>query len=253
MMASDQNKKTLRAFQCREYLWEVFERMSAELDCSVDYLINESMRQYARSRGVRTSRVSLGPSFSAPPAAVSNETPTVPPRSSSPSLKAAIPTAPAAPSFEAPPASAPHALPQAPVAAAPVAAPAAPVAPPLSSPGLAPPPLPSMPPPVTAAAPVAPQPQAKPPLYILFNGQKFAVDKDEFVIGRGSKTSDFTIKDGNISRRHALVVFQNGNYYMKDLGSTNGVDFAGQRVGTKLIDEGDVFRICDYELRFTYR
>src|SRR5690606_19202027 len=115
-MASDQNKKTLRAFQCREYLWEVFERMSAELDCSVDYLINESMRQYARSRGVRTSRVSLGPSFSAaPPAAeVSNDTPTVPPRASSPSVNAPIPAAPAAPSFEAPPASAPHAVPRAP-------------------------------------------------------------------------------------------------------------------------------------------
>jgi hypothetical protein len=252
-MASDQNKKTLRAFQCREYLWEVFERMSAELDCSVDYLINESMRQYARSRGVRTSRVSLGPGFSAaPPAAVSNETPTVPPRASSPSVKSVIPAAPAAPSFEAPPASAPHAMPHAPVASA-AAEPAAQAAPPLSSPGLAPPPLPAVPPPEATAAAPAPQRQARPSLYILFNGQKFIVDKDEFVIGRGSKTSDFTIKDGNISRRHALVVFQNGHYYMKDLGSTNGVDFAGQRVGTKLIDEGDVFRICDYELRFTYR
>jgi hypothetical protein len=253
-MASDQNKKTLRAFQCREYLWEVFERMSAELDCSVDYLINESMRQYARSRGVRTSRVSLGPGFSAaPPAAVSNDTPTVPPRASSPSVKSVIPAAPAAPSFDAPPASAPHPMPQPAIAAAAVAplAVEAPAAPPLSSPGLAPPPLPSMPPAIAGA--VATPQQARRPLYILYNGQKFPVDKDEFVIGRGSKSSDFTIKDGNISRRHALVVYQNGNYYMKDLGSTNGIDFAGQRVGTKLIDEGDVFRICDYELRFTYR
>src|SRR5690606_4795674 len=55
-MNHDQNKKTLRQFQCRDYLWEIFEQMSAELECSVDYLINESMRQYARSRnyGVRT-------------------------------------------------------------------------------------------------------------------------------------------------------------------------------------------------------
>ncbi|HJL18729.1 MAG TPA: hypothetical protein RMH99_23910, partial [Sandaracinaceae bacterium LLY-WYZ-13_1] len=55
-MNHDQNKKTLRQFQCRDYLWEIFEQMSAELECSVDYLINEAMRQYARSRnyGVRT-------------------------------------------------------------------------------------------------------------------------------------------------------------------------------------------------------
>ncbi|MBZ0120198.1 MAG: hypothetical protein K8H88_24625, partial [Sandaracinaceae bacterium] len=55
-MNQDQNKKTLRQFQCRDYLWEIFEQMSGELECSVDYLINEAMRQYARSRnyGVRT-------------------------------------------------------------------------------------------------------------------------------------------------------------------------------------------------------
>ena len=54
-MTHDQNKKSVRSFQCRDYLWEIFGQMSAELECSVDYLINEAMRQYARSRnyGVR--------------------------------------------------------------------------------------------------------------------------------------------------------------------------------------------------------
>ena len=51
---TDQNKKTLRSFQCRDYLWEIFGQMSAELECSVDYLINEAMRQYARSRNYGT-------------------------------------------------------------------------------------------------------------------------------------------------------------------------------------------------------
>src|SRR5688572_17273417 len=53
---NDQNKKTLRQFQCRDYLWEIFEQMSAELECSVDYLINEAMRQYARSRNYGGAR-----------------------------------------------------------------------------------------------------------------------------------------------------------------------------------------------------
>src|SRR5688572_3128926 len=56
MTTQDQNKKTLRHFQCRDYLWEIFEQMSAELECSTDYLINEAMRQYARSRNYGTSR-----------------------------------------------------------------------------------------------------------------------------------------------------------------------------------------------------
>src|SRR5688500_13045428 len=61
MTTQDHNKKTLRQFQCRDYLWEIFEQMSAELECSTDYLINEAMRQYARSRNYGTSRRGAAP------------------------------------------------------------------------------------------------------------------------------------------------------------------------------------------------
>src|SRR5690554_4499387 len=47
---TDQNRKTLRSFYCRDYLWEIFEQMTTDLGCSMDYLVNESMRLYARSR-----------------------------------------------------------------------------------------------------------------------------------------------------------------------------------------------------------
>ena len=55
-MSSDPNKKSTRSFQCRDVLWETFEQMARELECSVDYLINEAMKQYARQRsyGSRT-------------------------------------------------------------------------------------------------------------------------------------------------------------------------------------------------------
>ena len=56
MTRQSENKKTVRHFQCRDYLWDVFEQMSAELECSTDYLINEAMRQYARSRNYGTNR-----------------------------------------------------------------------------------------------------------------------------------------------------------------------------------------------------
>jgi predicted DNA-binding ribbon-helix-helix protein len=49
-MSSDPNKKSPRTFQCRDVLWDTFEQMARELECSVDYLINESMKQYARQR-----------------------------------------------------------------------------------------------------------------------------------------------------------------------------------------------------------
>jgi hypothetical protein len=49
-MSADPNKKSGRTFQCRDVLWETFEQMARELECSVDYLINEAMKQYARQR-----------------------------------------------------------------------------------------------------------------------------------------------------------------------------------------------------------
>ena len=47
---NDASKKSPRTFQCRDQLWETFEQMARELECSIDYLINEAMKQYARQR-----------------------------------------------------------------------------------------------------------------------------------------------------------------------------------------------------------
>ena len=100
------------------------------------------------------------------------------------------------------------------------------------------------------------QPQAGPAgptLSAFYGGQKFVVNKDRFIIGRGKQSSDLTIKDPNVSRQHAMVEFLNGQYYMVDMGSTNGVEYNGQRIARKAITEGDLFRICDHEVRFSYR
>lgn len=83
-------------------------------------------------------------------------------------------------------------------------------------------------------------------------GQRYTITKDRFIIGRGKQTSDLTIKDPNVSRQHALVEFLNGQYFMVDMGSTNGVEYGGQRVSRQAINENDVFRVCDHELRFSY-
>jgi len=113
-----------------------------------------------------------------------------------------------------------------------------------------PPPPPALPPlpRITGSADVA-----SPPVFLVFQNQKVLISKDEFIIGRGAKTSDLAIRDGNISRRHAAVVRRNGSYFIKDLSSTNGIDFNGVRIDNKKIEEGDVFGICDYKFRFTFR
>lgn len=103
-----------------------------------------------------------------------------------------------------------------------------------------------MPPPVPSAETI-------PPVYLIFGNQKYVIDKEQFIIGRGAKSSDLAIRDGNISRKHAAVVRRAGAYYIKDLGSTNGIDFGGERIEARKIEEGDVYSICDYQLRFTFR
>jgi pSer/pThr/pTyr-binding forkhead associated (FHA) protein len=90
-------------------------------------------------------------------------------------------------------------------------------------------------------------------LTLVYNGERHAVTKDRFVIGRGKQSSDLTLKDPNVSRQHAMIEFQNGVYFMVDMGSTNGVEYNGQRIARKQISEGDAFRICDHDLIFTYR
>ena len=104
-------------------------------------------------------------------------------------------------------------------------------------------------PPPAPVAPVAPG--AQPILFLVFNGQKYKIDKGKFIIGRGSQMTDLTIRDGNISRKHAAIIFRGGKYYLKDLDSTNGIDYQGSRIDSKKVEEGDVFHICDYELRLS--
>jgi len=215
-------------------LWETFEQMANDFDCSIDYLVNEAMRYYARSKNYQSP--------------------------GAPNATGGAPVANASSKYQAPrSAQGGTQPPPQPMAAQNAQQPrrAAPPTPGYAAPGGGGRPNgPGLAPPPAAAPPAAPPPMmgsAGPTLFLVYNGQRYPVTKDQFIIGRGSKTSDLPIKDGNISRKHAAVIRRNGTFYIKDLGSTNGIDYKGMRIDNKRIDEGDVFHLCDYELRFTYR
>lgn len=93
-MSSDPNKKSARSFQCRDVLWDTFEQMARELECSVDYLINEAMKQYARQRsyGSRTpfpgaQRGAEAPPQMSPPSANQGFAPAAPPPMAAPPMR----------------------------------------------------------------------------------------------------------------------------------------------------------------------
>jgi len=90
-------------------------------------------------------------------------------------------------------------------------------------------------------------------LVVTYGEQTREVDRPGFIIGRGKQASGLTIKDPNISRCHATIEQQDGVYYLVDMGSTNGTQVNGQGIQRKPIVEGDVARICDHEIRFSYR
>jgi hypothetical protein len=275
-MSSDPNKKSPRSFQCRDMLWETFEQMARELECSVDYLVNEAMKQYARQRsyGGRTPYPNAGRE---PPQAsgsgsgyASAPPPPMPPPASMRS--GPLPGRGGMPGLPPPPARsgglpAPPPPPRGSGLSSGLGMP-----PPSRMGGGMPPPQRSQPPsaPRSAPPPIPGRAPSMPPLpgqsyngglgagaaaqlSIIYQGEKVAVAKDRFVIGRGKQSSDLTLKDPNVSRQHAMIEYQNGVYFMVDMGSTNGVEYNGQRIARKQIAEGDVFRICDHDLRFTYR
>jgi hypothetical protein len=306
-MSADPNKKSGRSFQCRDVLWETFEQMARELECSVDYLVNEAMKQYARQRSYGgASRTPLpaprGDTGAMPIAANPGYGGGLPPppvtapgmgQGAGASQQMRSSTAgPTSQRLPPPPvrtttlpATPPPMRTMQPVAAQPVAAAPAPApqqrastaghtvphasvpqarnAPPPPPPSRVPPPMrpQTAPTPMHTGLPTNNGYAAPPPnpsahggmLSVFYQGEKLPVTKDRFVIGRGKQSSDLTLKDPNVSRQHAMVEFQNGVYFMVDMGSTNGVEYNGQRIARKQIGEGDSFRICDHEMRFTYR
>ena len=225
----DQSKKTMRHFYCRDVLWDIFEQMANDFDCSIDYLVNEAMRYYARSKNYAPAQQQA----QQPP----HRPPVPPPQPGGQMLSRRPPPPPGGPGMGPAYPARRGGAPSRNMQPDPMGGPRRPpsqMRPPMGGQGVEP-----------EAAGMT--------LFLIFNNQRIPIDKDQFIIGRGSKTSDLAIKDGNISRKHAAIIRRNGTYYIKDLGSTNGIDYKGMRIDNKRIDEGDVFHLCDYELRFTYR
>jgi hypothetical protein len=90
-------------------------------------------------------------------------------------------------------------------------------------------------------------------LFLLFDDREHPIVTQRFVIGRDPRYCDLAIRDGMVSRQHAEVVARNGAHYVKDLGSAHGIEYKGMRIDHKRIEDGDVFRIAEYELRFELR
>jgi pSer/pThr/pTyr-binding forkhead associated (FHA) protein len=69
------------------------------------------------------------------------------------------------------------------------------------------------------------------------------------VLGR-SRQADVYVTDANVSRRHAEVVREGSDYWVVDLGSTNGTHVNGERVQRTRLEDGDVITIGSTDVVF---
>ncbi len=108
-------------------------------------------------------------------------------------------------------------------------------------------------PPPKPAAPAPKPPRAKKTLYVLNSaGDMHKVDKDTFIIGR-SRTCDLVIPSSKVSRQHSGICRENGEYFIEDLGSANGVWKEGVKIQKERIKDNDEFMISEEVLKFIFR
>lgn len=100
-----------------------------------------------------------------------------------------------------------------------------------------------------------------PPVHLLVRLQlpdkperEFSYDFSQPVISMGRDPSnDIQIPLTTVSRNHARIFFEMGDYFLEDLGSTHGTDHNGQRVGKgekRLLRDGDRITVMSFTITF---
>jgi hypothetical protein len=278
----DQNSRPARKVGIAEHLWETYEEMAQQMGSDRDALINQALFMFARLNGfidVRTKgepavaavpspapAASARPAAAAPPAAAAKGAP--------PMLTPAPPPRGAARNVDERPSS--NGLDNDPVrreVAERVLETAAELErlikgknepPPPSAddmiedeeeplPEQEEPPLDDMqdePPEEAEEEPMEePDEEEGAALYLVMeSGEEEKIVKDRYVIGRG-KHCDFVINSGKVSREHAVIARDGGDFYIEDLGSSNGTWFNKQRIKRRKVEDGDEYFICSEKIR----
>lgn len=82
-------------------------------------------------------------------------------------------------------------------------------------------------------------------------GRVIAIDRAVVLVGRSADCDVVITASQKISRRHCCLVQVDNSYYLRDLGSMNGIWLNGERVNREaLMTIGDKITIGDVEFQF---
>lgn len=73
--------------------------------------------------------------------------------------------------------------------------------------------------------------------------------ENEYIIGR-SDDCDFVLCGNDVSRRHARIYYQDKNFFIEDLDSTNGTYVNGKKVKRIALRHGDEIKIGNFTIMF---
>ena len=84
-------------------------------------------------------------------------------------------------------------------------------------------------------------------------GEQWTVElsEAETLIGR-SPSADLRINDKAISRDHACISFEDGQYLIEDLQTTNGTKVNGKRVRSGELQDGDTIQLGQTTIKFQF-
>ncbi|MDX1965075.1 MAG: FHA domain-containing protein [Pirellulales bacterium] len=91
-------------------------------------------------------------------------------------------------------------------------------------------------------------------LHPLGGGDPIPLLKQQLLVGR-RESCDIVLRFPNVSAHHCQLTLTGGYWYIKDLGSQNGVKVNGKRITTdeKLIEPGDTIAVAkhNYEVKYS--
>jgi len=96
-----------------------------------------------------------------------------------------------------------------------------------------------------------------PPQKVVFvelpSGSPVILTKSVTVLGRAAGVADVVLDDDGVSRQHAAIVYAQGDFFLEDLGSSNGTHVQGERISVVQLAGGMEFSLGPHTCKFKMR